>query len=171
VTERKRPLALALEIDGDGAHPAAWRRAAHPPTELLGSRRLREVATVAERAGFTLVTIDDEITPPGEAPDVVGRVGAVERAAFAAAATSVLGIAPTISTTYTEPFHVSSQLAALDHIADPAALRREAADAVEVVRRLWIHGRTTRSSATSPPAVTWTVTACTTSTSPARRSP
>jgi len=163
VTESRRRLALALEIDGDGAHPAAWRRAAHAPGALLGPRRLRDVATTAERAGFTLVTIDDEITPPGEAPDVVGRVGAIERAAFVAAATTVLGIAPTISTTYTEPFHVSSQLAALDHIAagrgawvvtassgadvaatwgrphiaDPAALRREAADAVEVVRRLW----------------------------------
>ena len=64
MTERTRPLALAPEIDGDGAHPAAWRRATHPPTELLGPRRLREVATVAERAGFTLVTIDDEISPP-----------------------------------------------------------------------------------------------------------
>lgn len=163
MTQRTRPLALALEIDGDGAHPAAWRRARHSPRELLGPRRLREVVTTAERAGFTLVTIDDEITPPGEAPDVVGRVGAIERAAFAAAATSVLGIAPTISTTYAEPFHVSSQLAALDHVAagrgawvvaassradaaatwgrthvtDPAALRREAADAVEVARRLW----------------------------------
>ncbi len=156
MTERRRPLALALEIDGDGAHPAAWRRAAHPPSELLGSRRLREVATVAERAGFTLVTIDDEITPPGEAPDVVGRVGAVERAAFAAAATSVLGIAPTISTTYTEPFHVSSQLATLDHIsagrgawvvrpAPVPTLRRRGADPTSRTWRRCAARRRTRS--------------------------
>ena len=160
---RTHPFALALEIDGDGAHPAAWRRAGHRPAELLGPRRLRHIAQLVERAGFTLVTIDDEITPPGEAPDIVGRVGSIERAAFVAAATSVLGIAPVVSTTYAEPFHVSSQLAALDHIAagrgawvvsssagaDVAAtwgrphvdtaegLRREAADSVEVVRRLW----------------------------------
>jgi hypothetical protein len=28
-------LHLAVEIDGDGAHPAAWRRAAHSPDQLL----------------------------------------------------------------------------------------------------------------------------------------
>jgi alkanesulfonate monooxygenase SsuD/methylene tetrahydromethanopterin reductase-like flavin-dependent oxidoreductase (luciferase family) len=68
-----------------------------------------------------------------------------------------------VSTTYSEPFHVSSQLASLDHltagrtgwvaaatdsaaaarawgrpaVTGPAALRREAAGAVEVVRALW----------------------------------
>jgi alkanesulfonate monooxygenase SsuD/methylene tetrahydromethanopterin reductase-like flavin-dependent oxidoreductase (luciferase family) len=157
------PLALALEIDGDGAHPAAWRRAAHQPHELLGPRRLRAIATTAERAGFTLVTLDDEITTADGPGEIVGRVGAIERAAFVTAATSVLAVAPTISTTYGEPFHISSQLAALDHIGagraawvvaasagagvaaawgrphvdDAGGLRREAADAVEVVRRLW----------------------------------
>src|SRR6478735_4765232 len=99
---RTRRLALALEIDGDGAHPAAWRRAGHAPSEVLGPRRLRQVAAIAERAGFTIVTIDDEITPPGGPGDIVGRVGAIERAAFVAAATSVIGVAPVISTTYTE---------------------------------------------------------------------
>jgi alkanesulfonate monooxygenase SsuD/methylene tetrahydromethanopterin reductase-like flavin-dependent oxidoreductase (luciferase family) len=87
----------------------------------------------------------------------------VERAAFVAGATNVLSVVPTISTTYTEPFHVSSQLASIDHIsagrtgwiatasADPdsarawdrppvtgeANLRQEAADSVQVVRALW----------------------------------
>jgi hypothetical protein len=28
-------LHLAVEIDGYGAHPAAWRRAAHSPDQLL----------------------------------------------------------------------------------------------------------------------------------------
>src|SRR5882724_9209275 len=61
------PLHLALEIDGDGAHPAAWRRAAHPPDALLTPRRSRAVAAVAENAGFTLVTLDDDVLPPGPA--------------------------------------------------------------------------------------------------------
>lgn len=30
-------LRLAVELDGDGAHPAAWRRAAHSPDHLLGT--------------------------------------------------------------------------------------------------------------------------------------
>jgi alkanesulfonate monooxygenase SsuD/methylene tetrahydromethanopterin reductase-like flavin-dependent oxidoreductase (luciferase family) len=111
------PLHLALEIDGDGAHPAAWRRAAHSPDQLLTPRRSRTVATIAENAGFTLVTLDDDVLPPGPPGGLTGRIGAVERAAFLAASTSTLGIAPVVSTSYAEPFHVSSQLASLDHIS------------------------------------------------------
>ncbi|MCX5230992.1 LLM class flavin-dependent oxidoreductase [Streptomyces sp. NBC_00233] len=156
-------LRLAVEIDGDGAHPAAWRRAAHSPGELLTPRRLARVAAVAENAGFTLVTLDDSILPPGSGAGPAGRIGAVERAAFVAASTSVLGVAPVLATTYAEPFHVSSQLASLDHVSagragwvvgvesDPAAARawgrppvegsaataREARDGLRVVRDLW----------------------------------
>ncbi|MFE6460489.1 LLM class flavin-dependent oxidoreductase [Streptomyces cinereoruber] len=158
-------LHLAVEIDGEGAHPAAWRRAAHAPGELLSPRRLARTAAAAENAGFTLVTLEDSILPPGPADGTgpVGRIGAVERAAFAAASTSVLGVAPVLATTYAEPFHVSSQLASLDHVSagragwvvgteeDPAAARawgrpvvggadaiaREARDGLRVVRDLW----------------------------------
>ncbi|MFF5639490.1 LLM class flavin-dependent oxidoreductase [Streptomyces sp. NPDC012825] len=158
-------LHLAVEIDGDGAHPAAWRRAAHTPGELLSPRRLARTAAAAENAGFTLITLEDSILPPGSADGTgpVGRIGAVERAAFAAASTSVLGIAPVLATTYAEPFHVSSQIASLDHVSagragwvvgteeDPAAARawgrpavegadaiaREARDGLRVVRDLW----------------------------------
>ncbi|GAB7106692.1 LLM class flavin-dependent oxidoreductase [Streptomyces phaeofaciens JCM 4814] len=156
-------LRLALEIDGDGAHPAAWRRAAHSPDHLLTPRRVAGVAAAAENAGFTLVTLDDGALPPGSAPDVVGRIGAVERAAFLAASTSVVGVAPVVPVTYAEPFHVSGQLASLDHISvgragwvvgdepAPAAARawgrplvdgtaartREAGDGIDVTRALW----------------------------------
>ena len=110
-------LHLAVELDGDGAHPAAWRRAAHSPDQLLAPRRVARGAAIAENAGFTLITLDDGVLPPGTAPDPVGRIGAVERAAFVAASTSTIGIAPVVPVTYAEPFHVSSQLASLDHIS------------------------------------------------------
>jgi hypothetical protein len=157
------PLHLACEIDGDGAHPAAWRRAAHSPDQLLTAARTRSVGRIAENAGFTLVTLDDDVLPPGPVPSPAGRIGAMERAAFLAASTSTLGIAPVLATSYAEPFHVSSQLASLDHISvgragwvvasSPApeaaqvwgrppvttdeAHRREARDSVLVSRALW----------------------------------
>jgi alkanesulfonate monooxygenase SsuD/methylene tetrahydromethanopterin reductase-like flavin-dependent oxidoreductase (luciferase family) len=154
---------LAVEIDGDGAHPAAWRRANHAPNQLLTPRRVRDTARIAENAGFALVTLDDDLLPPGAAPNIAGRIGSVERAGFVAAATTVLGVAPVVSTTYAEPFHVSSQLATIDHISNgragwlvsttpaPEAARawgrpvvtgdadrtREARNSVQVARDLW----------------------------------
>ncbi|HEY0803882.1 MAG TPA: LLM class flavin-dependent oxidoreductase, partial [Pseudonocardiaceae bacterium] len=153
-------LRLAIEIDGDGGHPAAWRRAAHSPDHLLTPERVRGIAAIVENIGFTLATLDDDLVPPGRHPDPVGRIGSVERAAFVAASTSTLGIAPVVSTTYAEPFHVSSQLASIDHISAgragwvvgtspaPQAARAwgrppvtdlpaEARDSTRVVRDLW----------------------------------
>ncbi|MFE5712160.1 LLM class flavin-dependent oxidoreductase [Streptomyces sp. NPDC056501] len=156
-------LRLAVELDGDGSHPAAWRRSAHAPGDLLTPRRIARTAAAAENAGFTFVTLEDSILPPAAGADPVGRIGSVERAAFVAASTSVLGVAPVLATTYAEPFHVSSQLSSLDHVSagrsgwvvgveeDPAAARawgrplvegpealaREARDGLRVVRDLW----------------------------------
>ncbi|MHC3470887.1 LLM class flavin-dependent oxidoreductase [Streptomyces sp. 7R007] len=156
-------LRLALEIDGDGGHPAAWRRALHRPARLLCGQRLVATARAAETAGFPLVTLDDALVPPGAEPDVVGRLGAVERAAYIAASTSLLGVVATVSTTYAEPSSLASQLASVDHLSlgragwlvstEPGAdaarawgltrvsgeanLRAEARDVVQAVRDLW----------------------------------
>ena len=151
-------LAIALEIDGAGAHPAA--RAVAEPGAPFDPVRLRRTGEMAERAGFTAVTLDDDLVPGATTG---GRIGAIERAAFLAEVTNLVGLIPVVSTTYTEPFHVSSSLAALDHISHGRAgwivttspdaasarawgrtpvtsdddLRREAADAVRVARALW----------------------------------
>ena len=94
---------------------------------------------------------------------LAGRADAVLVAARVAPVTQHIGLIPVATTTHTEPFHLSKAIATLDHIsggragwqvrvsgtAHEAALfgRRagldvdelfdEAADAVEVVRRLW----------------------------------
>jgi len=94
---------------------------------------------------------------------LAGRADATLLAARIAPATEHIGLVPVATVTHTEPFHVSKAIATLDHIshgragwqvrvsatAHEAALfgRRpapggdelfeEAADAVEVVRRLW----------------------------------
>ncbi|MFD9247487.1 nitrilotriacetate monooxygenase, partial [Streptomyces sp. NPDC059556] len=85
-------LRLAVEIDGDGAHPAAWRRAAHSPGELLTPRRLARVAAVAENAGFTLVTLDDSILPPGCGAGGAGLCGAVGLGGVGGARERVRGV-------------------------------------------------------------------------------
>ncbi|ASF07589.1 LLM class flavin-dependent oxidoreductase [Nocardia brasiliensis] len=153
-------FALGVEIDGEGFHPEAWRRAAHTPDRLLTGDTVRERVATAENAGFTLATFADSILPP---TDVPGRIDAVTRASFVAATTSTIGLVPTVATTYAEPFHTSSQIATLDYasrgragwiaegvddqraarawgratVTGATELAREQKDSIEVVRRLW----------------------------------
>ena len=156
--QRRSSLHLALEIDGAGAHPAAWRRPGAPDGGDV--QALRRIAAAAESAGFTFVTLDDALLPaPGDAPV---RLDAVTRAAYLAPLTSTLGLAPLAHPAVTEPFHLASQLASLDHasrgragwvvgsaavpgadraldrpVADGAALPGETADVITVARDLW----------------------------------
>jgi alkanesulfonate monooxygenase SsuD/methylene tetrahydromethanopterin reductase-like flavin-dependent oxidoreductase (luciferase family) len=116
---------------------------------------LAGTVTTAERAGFTFATFDDS---PLGGP----RLDATSRAAYVATLTDRLGLAPAVNVTTAEPFHLAAQLASLDHAShgraawvvgadgsaealatvggsrlDPDALHHEAAEVVEVVRRLW----------------------------------
>lgn len=125
------------------------------------------LAATAERGLLDFLTIDDTLMPqPGrrEAIDprrLAGRGDAVLVAARIAPATRHIGLIPVATVTHTEPFHISKAIATLDYVshgragwqarvsatAHEAALfgRREAsgdlfdeaADYVEVVRRLW----------------------------------
>jgi alkanesulfonate monooxygenase SsuD/methylene tetrahydromethanopterin reductase-like flavin-dependent oxidoreductase (luciferase family) len=121
----------------------------------------------AESAGFHAATFSDPGLPdtaPAERPDAeaAARLDALQRAAFAGPVTRSLVLIPEVDTVYTEPFHISTQLASLDYVsngragwlvaastsaADAAAVGRatvpgarlagEAADSIEVGRRLW----------------------------------
>ncbi len=161
-TPSKRPAVLGIELDGDGAHPAAWRFAAHEPGSLLSGRRIRETVQAADIAGFHFATFRDSRTTDAATEGIVGRIDAVQRAAFAAPLTRSIGLVPEAGVLYTEPFHVATQLASLDYSSNGRAgwllnaenstqeprsvgrgtiaqadVQSEAADVVESSRRLW----------------------------------
>ena len=129
---------LAIELDGAGWDGADITRA----------------ALAAESAGFHAATFTDAPAP--------GRANALQRAAFAGPVTRSIALVPEVDTVYTEPFHVSTQLASLDYVsggragwivtaaespeaaaavgrssATGVALGQEAAASIEVSRRLW----------------------------------
>lgn len=106
----------------------------------------------------------DPAGPDGRTDLVRGRLDAVLVAARVAPLSRYIGLVPSVVATHTEPFHVSKALATLDYVSrgraglriqiserpdevrhfgrrtgplDPAGLYAEAADHVEVVRRLW----------------------------------
>ncbi|MGC5364949.1 LLM class flavin-dependent oxidoreductase [Streptomyces sp. DT24] len=134
------PLHLAAEIGGPhGFDPA----------------RYVALARLAESGTLDFVTLGDSFARPGlDALAVLSRV---------APATERIGLVPTVTTTHTEPFHVSSAVATLDWVsrgragwqadvsgtgaearlfgrrpAAPAAdLWHEAAEVADVAARLW----------------------------------
>jgi alkanesulfonate monooxygenase SsuD/methylene tetrahydromethanopterin reductase-like flavin-dependent oxidoreductase (luciferase family) len=158
---------LAVELDGAGRHPAAWRLPDARPAELFTAQYWVDLARLADAAGLDFVAIPDSFVPPEDGPGwdgvVRGRLDAVAIAARVAPLTSGVGLVPTATVTHTEPFHLSKAIATLDYVslgragwqpelsrtqaeadlfgrkdAAPAdELWREAAEAIEVVVRLW----------------------------------
>jgi alkanesulfonate monooxygenase SsuD/methylene tetrahydromethanopterin reductase-like flavin-dependent oxidoreductase (luciferase family) len=129
---------LAIELDGAGWHGTDITRA----------------VLAADSAGFHVATFAD-------AP-ASGRANALQRAAYAGPLTRSIALVPEVDTVYTEPFHISTQLASLDYVSGGragwivtaaespeaaaavgrpsvtgAALGQEAAASIEVSRRLW----------------------------------
>ncbi|MFD0384374.1 LLM class flavin-dependent oxidoreductase [Streptomyces stramineus] len=140
-----RPLHLAVALDrprGRGAE--AYVRAAR----------------LAERGRLDFVTLGDSLGPPRRGET---RLDALAVLARVAPATERIGLVPTVTTTHTEPFHLSSAVATLDWVSRgragwtvevsageatarhfgrrPAApgprLWHEAGEVADVVARLW----------------------------------
>ncbi|MFK4637529.1 LLM class flavin-dependent oxidoreductase [Paenarthrobacter histidinolovorans] len=136
ISNKKARGFLAIELDG------------------AGYENLARAVLDAESAGFHAATFKD-------APEA-GRANALQRAAFAGPITRTIAVVPEVDTVYTEPFHISTQLASLDYVSggragwivtadespeaaaavgrsfvDGDALAQEAAASIEVGRRLW----------------------------------
>jgi alkanesulfonate monooxygenase SsuD/methylene tetrahydromethanopterin reductase-like flavin-dependent oxidoreductase (luciferase family) len=158
-----RRLHLGVALDDAGAHPAAWRGPG-ADVGLFSADRLVRLALTAERGGLDFVALDDGFDPPERGSAVLpARFDALLALARVAPATTTIGLLPTVTTTHTEPFHVSKNIATLDLVStgragwrvavstSPEAARAfgrtdprpldtlwaEAEDAIEVAKRLW----------------------------------
>ncbi|MFC8229510.1 LLM class flavin-dependent oxidoreductase [Streptomyces sp. NPDC057287] len=89
-----RPLHLAAEIGGPPRYDADSHVA---------------LARLAEGGALDFVTLSDSFARPG--PDALSVLARV------APATTRIGLVPTVTTTHTEPFHVSSAVATLDWVS------------------------------------------------------
>lgn len=163
---------LAVALDGAGWHPAAWREPDARLAELFTAGYWSEQVREAARGRLDFVTIEDSVTlrtasaePVGSEPSprVRGRLDAIVIAARVAPLTPGVGIVPAASTTPSEPFLLSTQIATLDFVSrgragwladvslDDAvaayvgprqvplgnARFQEAAEHIDVVRALW----------------------------------
>jgi alkanesulfonate monooxygenase SsuD/methylene tetrahydromethanopterin reductase-like flavin-dependent oxidoreductase (luciferase family) len=149
---------LAVELTAAGRHPAAAAWAGLDPALLLSAAHHAGLARTAARRGLDLVLLPHTFHPDGGP-----LLDAVAVAARIAPVVPGIGLVPTATVTHTEPFHVSKSIATLDIVSsgragwEPAVSRtqaeadlfgrkpaapagvlwREAADAIEVVVRLW----------------------------------
>lgn len=177
-------IRLGIALEGAGWHPSAWREPSSRPRELFSPAYWEDLVRLADRGHVDFATIEDSFglqssrpfAPDDRTDEVRGRLDALLLAARLAPATERIGLIPTVTTTHTEPFHVSKAVATLDYASlgragwqpkvsgradearhvgrrdipeitdyndDPAVqavvaeLFAEAADVVEVVRRLW----------------------------------
>jgi alkanesulfonate monooxygenase SsuD/methylene tetrahydromethanopterin reductase-like flavin-dependent oxidoreductase (luciferase family) len=155
---------LGVDLGGAGCHPAAWREPDAQAGRLFAAERMVGLAQEAEAAGFDFMALGDGFGLQAVGADRVrGRLDAVLVLARVAPATRTIGLVATVTTTHTEPFHTSKNLATLDLVshgragwrvavsttpaeadlfgrkppADLSELREEADDAIEVATRLW----------------------------------
>ncbi|MFL6118925.1 LLM class flavin-dependent oxidoreductase [Actinophytocola sp.] len=155
-------LHLAVALEGAGWHPAAWREPDARPKELFTARYWTDLVREAEDGLLDLVTFEDSFgLQSTDTTRVSGRLDATLIAAAVAPRTRRIGLVPTVITTHTEPFHIAKAIATIDyaslgragvrvrvdphhteHVGRRPALEvddllDEAAEYVEVVRRLW----------------------------------
>ncbi|MGW4479588.1 LLM class flavin-dependent oxidoreductase [Rhodococcus triatomae] len=152
-------LAIAVELDGTGAHPASWRFGQVAPSDAAS---IVDLVRRVEHAGFAIATFADPTTRIGH-PTIRGRLDPVEVAAFAAAVTTAIGLVPAVGPLHAEPFHLANQLASADfashgragwlavtadtaaraaaygaaEVTAPEAVRLENDEVIAAVRLLW----------------------------------
>lgn len=153
-------IPIGIDLAGEGAHPAAWRAAAHPPTALVEPARVAARVAAVDAAGLGFATFPER---PDAASGVAAVLDAIETAAFASAFTTRIGLVPAATAVHAEPYHLANQLNTLDWAsrgrggwlvgaadsaelaagygraphADEGSAVREARDVVAAARRLW----------------------------------
>jgi len=108
---------LGLIVLGAGNHVAGWRM----PDAQFGSENfplLRGIAEAAERAKLDLLFFADAVNTGLNAhPGMMVRLEPLTLLAALAVCTRRIGLAATVSTTYTEPYNLARALASIDHIS------------------------------------------------------
>ena len=110
---------------GLGYHVAAWRQPDVPADGSPNIKHSIEVAQTAERGKLDMVFLADAVgireydEPPGALCRFSNssRFEPITLLAALSMVTQRIGLVATLSTTYSEPFHVARQFASLDHLS------------------------------------------------------
>lgn len=115
---------LALFLTLSGLHLGGWRHATSSHADPMDIRAYASLARKAERAALDMVFVADKLAIDSnyggsiDATVTSRAVGSPEPVTLLSALsvlTDRIGLAGTISTTYTEPYHVARMLGAINH--------------------------------------------------------
>ena len=113
-----RKMRLGVFLAGTGSNMASWR---HPDAIADGAINLeyyRELTRKAEDAKLDFVFFGDGLYISEKAhPNFLNRFEPLTLLATLAANTTRIGLAATLSTTYSDPYTVARQFASIDHIS------------------------------------------------------
>jgi len=111
-------IKFGLMLHGAGGHMNAWRHASAPADASVNFRYFTDLAQQAESAGFDFLFVADGLHINEKSlPHFLNRFEPVALLSALAAVTQRIGLAGTISTSYSDPFTVARQLATLDNIS------------------------------------------------------
>src|SRR5262249_27793213 len=103
----KRQMHLGIFVLGTGNHSAGWRwEGAYATSSSLPV--MESIARIAERGKFDLLFISDSVVmDPGDHPSFVNRFEPMTLLAALSMVTRHIGLGATVSTSFSEPFHVA----------------------------------------------------------------
>ncbi|KIP14308.1 MULTISPECIES: LLM class flavin-dependent oxidoreductase [Burkholderia] len=114
----RRSITFGLMLQGAGSHMNAWRHPSNPPDASINLDFVTRIARKAEDHGVAFAFVADGLYINEKSiPHFLNRFEPLTVLSALATATKKIGLAGTISTSYSEPFTVARQLASLDAIS------------------------------------------------------
>jgi N-acetyl-S-(2-succino)cysteine monooxygenase len=115
---KKRQLKFGTIIHGVGGNVAAWKHPEVLTNASVNFEFYKEQAQKSEKAKFDFVFIADGLHINEKSlPHFLNRFEPLTILSALAAVTSHIGLAGTVSTSYSEPFNIARQFSSLDHIS------------------------------------------------------
>lgn len=122
MSNRKKSIKLGLMLHGAGGHMNSWRHEKAPADASVNFPYFRELALRAEAANFDFLFVADGLHINEKSlPHFLNRFEPIALLSALAAVTQRIGLAGTISTSYSDPFTVARQLASIDNISQGRA--------------------------------------------------
>jgi FMN-dependent oxidoreductase (nitrilotriacetate monooxygenase family) len=113
----KRQMHLGVFVLGTGNHSAGWRYEG-AETSNSSVKALQSIAQIAERGKFDLFFVSDGVMMDlTDHPSFQTRFEPLTLIAAMSMVTKYVGLGATVSTSFTQPYHVARMFASVDHLS------------------------------------------------------